>query len=208
MILKELRIQVAVALALVVVALGVWWYFAHGATQTKKAMETKNAEQAASEWSGADIKTNYGTIRISFALDKAPKTVANFIALAEKGFYDGTKFHRVIADFMIQGGDPLSKDDANANVWGTGGPGYQFGDEINDEPFTQGAVAMANAGPNTNGSQFFIVTAHETPWLNGKHTIFARVTGGLDVALAINRVDTDARDVPKAPVVVEKVTLR
>ncbi|OHA18932.1 MAG: hypothetical protein A3C08_02505 [Candidatus Taylorbacteria bacterium RIFCSPHIGHO2_02_FULL_47_18] len=159
-------------------------------------------------WSGAILKTNYGSVQISFLHDKAPKTVANFIALAEKGFFDGTKFHRVIADFMIQGGDPLSKDDGKQDFWGTGGPGYQFGDEINDEKFVRGAVAMANSGPDTNGSQFFIITAKETPWLAGKHTIFAKVTGGLDAALAISNVDVGARDIPKVPVVLERVILK
>jgi cyclophilin family peptidyl-prolyl cis-trans isomerase len=207
MILKELRTPFFIAIGLVVIALGIWWYFARGAKNVKNGMEARSAQQEAKLWSGAEIKTNYGRITIKFIAEKAPKTVDNFIKLVEKGFYDGTKFHRVISDFMVQGGDPLSKDDAQKAYWGTGGPGYQFGDEINDEKFARGAVAMANAGPNTNGSQFFIVTAKETPWLQGKHTIFAKVTSGIDVALAISAVDVGDRDIPKFPVIVEKITL-
>lgn len=208
MILKELWTPLAVALALVAVALGAWWYFADGAKDSKQVMEQKNGDAVARSWGGATLKTNYGSIVISFLTDKAPKTVANFVKLAEDGFYDGTQFHRVIYDFMIQGGDPLSKDDEKKDFWGTGGPGYQFGDEINDEKFVRGAVAMANSGPNTNGSQFFIVTAKETPWLLGKHTIFAKITGGLEVALAISRADVGERDLPRAPIIVEKVILK
>lgn len=208
MILKEFRTPVIISLVLVAAALGVWWYFAKGAENTKQAIEANGAQRTAQEWEGVILKTNYGTVTISFLHDKAPKTVANFIKLAEEGFYDGTKFHRVISDFMIQGGDPLSKDDAKQNFWGTGGPGYQFADEINDERFVRGAVAMANSSPNTNGSQFFIVTAKETPWLAGKHTIFAKVTGGLDAALAISHAEVGARDIPKVPVILEKVILK
>lgn len=196
------------ALILVAMALGVWWYFAQGAEDSKQAMEQKNGDAVARSWSGATLKTNYGSIVISFLTDKAPKTVANFVKLAEEGFYDGTQFHRVISDFMIQGGDPLSKDETKKAYWGTGGPGYQFADEINDEKFVRGAVAMANSGPNTNGSQFFVVTGKETPWLLGKHTIFAKVTGGLETALAISRADVDERDLPRAPIIVEKVILK
>lgn len=208
--LKEFRTPFVIALVLVAGALGTWWYFADSAEKTKQTMEQKNATQVAASWSGATLKTNYGSIQISFLTDKAPKTVVNFVKLVEEGFYDSTKFHRVIADFMIQGGDPLSKDDTNKDkgLWGTGGPGYQFADEINDEKFVRGAVAMANSGPNTNGSQFFIVTAKETPWLQGKHTIFAKVTGGLDVALAISHAEVGARDIPKSPVILEKVILK
>lgn len=210
MLLKEFRTPFIIAIILVAAALGLWWYFADGAEKTKQTMEQKNTAEVADSWSGATLKTNYGSIQISFLTDKAPKTVANFVKLAEDGFYDGTKFHRVIADFMIQGGDPLSKDDANKDkgLWGTGGPGYQFADEINNEKFVRGVVAMANSGPNTNGSQFFVVTAKETPWLAGKHTIFAKVTGGLDAALAISHAEVDARDIPRTSVIIEKVILK
>ena len=206
--IKEFGMPFIVALILVATALGLWWYFADGAKEMKQAIEENDAARTVQEWEGATLKTNYGSIQIAFLHDKAPKTVANFIALAENGFFDGTKFHRVIEDFMIQGGDPLSKDDAKQDFWGTGGPGYQFGDEINDEKFARGAVAMANSGPDTNGSQFFIITAKETPWLQGKHTIFAKVTGGLDAALAISHVDVGDRDIPKVSVVLERVILK
>ena len=123
--------------------------------------------------SAATLHTNHGAIEIELFDDDAPKTVENFLKLAGDGFYDGVIFHRVIPDFMIQGGDPTGT--------GTGGPGYQFEDEFNDHPVVRGALAMANAGPNTNGSQFFIVTADASPWLDGKHTVFGQVTGGMDV---------------------------
>ncbi len=208
--LKEFQTPFIVALVLVAGVLGAWWYFSGGAKDAKRAIEINAAERTADEWEGATLKTNYGSVQISFLHDKAPKTVANFIKLAEDGFYDGTKFHRVIADFMIQGGDPISKDDANKDkgLWGTGGPGYQFADEINDEKFVRGVLAMANSGPNTNGSQFFVVIAKETPWLAGKHTIFAKVTSGLDVALAISRAEVGARDIPKTPIILERVILK
>ncbi len=159
----------------------------------------------------AIIETNYGNIEIKFLVGKATSTVNNFINLADKGFYDETKFHRVIQDFMIQGGDPNTKTDNQAS-FGTGGPGYTFEDEINDEMMTRGAVAMANSGPNTNGSQFFVVTAVKAPWIQGKHTIFARVTRGIDVAIKISKVQVidhaHGIDIPVNPVVVKKVILK
>jgi peptidyl-prolyl cis-trans isomerase B (cyclophilin B) len=149
--------------------------------------------------SQATMQTNHGTIEIELFPDDAPKTVGNFQDLAQKGFYDGLTFHRVIEDFMIQGGDPTGD--------GTGGPGYTFEDEPNQHHVVRGALAMANAGPNTNGSQFFIVTADACPWLDGKHTVFGRVTQGMDVVDEISRVPKDARDRPKDPVVIETVEL-
>ena len=128
-----------------------------------------------------------------------PKTVKNFEDLAGKGFYDGVIFHRVIPDFMIQGGDPQGT--------GTGGPGYTFEDEINDHKVERGALAMANAGPNTNGSQFFIVTAEACPWLDGKHTVFGRVTAGMDIVDRISELPRDARDKPREPATIERVEL-
>ena len=127
----------------------------------------------------ATMQTNHGTIEIELFPGEAPKTVENFTKLAGDGFYDGIIFHRVIPDFMIQGGDPTGT--------GSGGPGYQFEDEFNDHPVERGALAMANAGPNTNGSQFFIVTADACPWLDGKHTVFGRVTSGMDVVDTISK---------------------
>ena len=147
----------------------------------------------------ATIETNQGTIELELFTDDAPETVANFTRLAGEGFYDGLVFHRVIRDFMIQGGCPLGT--------GTGGPGYTFEDEINDHKVVRGALAMANAGPNTNGSQFFIVTAEATPWLDGKHTAFGQVTSGMDVIDRIEGGDTDSRDRPTEDVRMEKVTV-
>jgi cyclophilin family peptidyl-prolyl cis-trans isomerase len=147
----------------------------------------------------ATLHTNHGAIEVELFDADAPKTVDNFVKLAGDGFYDGVVFHRVIADFMIQGGDPTGT--------GMGGPGYTFEDEFNDHKVERGALAMANAGPNTNGSQFFVVTAAATPWLDGKHTVFGRVTNGMDVVDAISQVDTDAQDKPREPVVIERVEL-
>ena len=146
-----------------------------------------------------DLETTAGPMTVEFLADKAPGHVENFVKLAEKGFYDNTVFHRVISGFMIQGGDPTGT--------GSGGPGYQFEDEINDHKVARGALAMANAGPNTNGSQFFIVTAEATPWLDGLHTVFGRVTSGLEVADAISTVKTGPGDRPREPVVIERVEL-
>lgn len=139
----------------------------------------------------AVIETSAGDIRLELWPDKAPQTVGNFVGLARQGFYDGTVFHRVIADFMIQGGCPQGT--------GTGGPGYTFADEINDEKLVGGVLAMANAGPNTNGSQFFIVTATATPWLDGAHTGFGRVVGGQDVVDALGTTPTGRGDRPVEP---------
>jgi cyclophilin family peptidyl-prolyl cis-trans isomerase len=137
----------------------------------------------------AVLDTSAGEIRLELWADQAPQTVGNFVALAREGFYDGTIFHRVIRDFMIQGGCPQGT--------GTGGPGYQFGDEINPHKLVRGVLAMANAGPNTNGSQFFIVTADATPWLDGAHTGFGRVIGGEDVLEAIGTTPTGRGDRPR-----------
>ncbi len=154
----------------------------------------------------AVLKTSRGDIALELFSADAPNTVNNFMALAKRDFYDGATFHRVIPDFMIQGGDPLSKDDNPAND-GTGGPGYFFDDEINQHKIVRGALAMANAGPDTNGSQFFIVTADATPWLDGKHTVFGRVTEGYEVVDAISAVARDARDRPLENVVIEDVVV-
>jgi peptidyl-prolyl cis-trans isomerase B (cyclophilin B) len=127
--------------------------------------------------------------------------------LAEQGFYNGTSFHRIIKDFMIQGGDPNSKDQDNRITHGTGDPGYKFADEFNNHKLVKGSLAMANSGPNTNGSQFFIVTAESTPWLDGKHTNFGQVVEGMDVIDAIENVSVDQRDNPFEPVIVESIEL-
>ena len=149
--------------------------------------------------SSATLHTNHGAIGVELFDDAAPKTVENFRKLAGDGFYDGVIFHRVIKDFMIQGGDPTGT--------GTGGPGYTFEDEINEHKIVRGALAMANAGPGTNGSQFFIVTTDAAPWLDGKHTAFGRVTGGMDVVDAIEAAPTDGRDKPRDEIRIERVEL-
>src|SRR5438105_905168 len=138
--------------------------------------------------STANMNTTQGTISLELFDEDAPKTVANFRKLASEGFYDGLTFHRVIKDFMIQGGCPEGT--------GTGGPGYTFEDEFNQHKIVRGALAMANAGPNTNGSQFFIVTTREAPWLDGRHTVFGEVKSGMEAVDAIEGLPTDGRDAP------------
>jgi cyclophilin family peptidyl-prolyl cis-trans isomerase len=147
--------------------------------------------------SEATMVTNHGEIRLELFDDDAPKTVENFRTLARDGFYDGLIFHRVIPDFMVQGGCPQGT--------GTGGPGYTFEDEINDHKVVRGALAMANAGPNTNGSQFFIVTTQEAPWLDGKHTVFGEVTSGMDVVDTISELPRDGRDRPMEEARIERL---
>ena len=149
--------------------------------------------------SAATLHTNHGAIAVELFDEDAPKTVDNFRRLAGEGFYDGVVFHRVIPDFMIQGGDPTGT--------GSGGPGYTFEDEINPRKIVRGVLAMANAGPNTNGSQFFIVTADECSWLDGKHTVFGQVSAGMDVVDTISALQTDGRDRPREDVVIERVEL-
>ena len=145
------------------------------------------------------MNTSLGTIAIEFFDDDAPKTVENFRKLSSEGFYDGIIFHRVIPDFMIQGGCPQGT--------GTGGPGYTFEDEFNQHKVVRGALAMANAGPNTNGSQFFIVTVDSAPWLDGKHTVFGQVTAGMDAVDAIEATPTGAGDRPLDPPTIESIQL-
>jgi peptidyl-prolyl cis-trans isomerase B (cyclophilin B) len=147
--------------------------------------------------SEATMVTNHGEITLELFDDDAPKTVDNFRKLARDGFYDGLIFHRVIPDFMIQGGCPQGT--------GTGGPGYTFEDEINDHKVVRGALAMANAGPNTNGSQFFIVTTEAAPWLDGKHTVFGKVTAGMEVVDRLEGLPTDSRDRPSEDARIEKL---
>jgi len=147
----------------------------------------------------ATLHTSKGPVEIELFPGEAPSTVENFTKLAGEGFYDGLTFHRVIPDFMIQSGCPRGD--------GTGGPGYQFEDEFNEHKVVRGALAMANAGPNTNGSQFFIVTADACSWLDGKHTVFGRVVSGQDVVDRISQSDRDARDRPSTPVTIDRVEL-
>src|SRR4051794_15756197 len=149
--------------------------------------------------SQATMSTNHGDIEIELFDADAPKTVENFRTLARKGYYDGLSFHRIIRDFMIQGGCPRGD--------GTGDPGYKFEDEINQHKVVRGALAMANAGPNTNGSQFFIVTTGEAPWLDGKHTVFGQVTDGMDVVDKLEGLPTDSRDRPREDARIDKLSV-
>jgi cyclophilin family peptidyl-prolyl cis-trans isomerase len=149
--------------------------------------------------SNATLHTSAGPVTIELHDEAAPKTVANFRKLASDGFYDGLVFHRVIPEFMIQGGCPEGS--------GTGGPGYTFEDEINEHKVVRGALAMANAGPDTNGSQFFIVTTEAAPWLDGKHTVFGRVTEGMEAVDGIEATPTGAGDSPLEPQVIERIEL-
>jgi cyclophilin family peptidyl-prolyl cis-trans isomerase len=149
--------------------------------------------------SNVTLHTNAGPISVELFDEDAPKTVENFRRLSSEGFYDGLKFHRIIKDFMIQGGCPQGT--------GTGGPGYTFEDEPNQHRVVRGALAMANSGPNTNGSQFFLVTAAECPWLDGKHTVFGQVSDGMDVVDKLEGVETDGQDRPREPQVIERVEL-
>src|SRR4029079_6140761 len=163
------------------------------------ALRAINHRGADSMAKTATIETSMGSIELELYPDDAPETVANFEKLAGDGFYDGLIFHRVIPDFMIQAGCPEGT--------GTGGPGYKFDDEINSHRIVRGTLAMANAGPNTNGSQFFIVTADATPWLDGKHTPFRQGTTGQDTVFAISAVDRDGRDKPLQDVTMDRVTV-
>lgn len=164
-------------------------------------------ENLTEKYSQAILKTNLGDITVELYSKNSPTTVNNFLNLAKNGFYDETKFHRIIKDFMIQGGDPLSKDDTTVNAWGTGGPGYNFEDEFNEHKLVRGSFAMANSGPNTNGSQFFIVTATSTPWLDGKHTNFGKVISGLEIIEKIEKSETDERDRPKNNIFIKSIEL-
>lgn len=181
-------------------------------TETNKTMdrvtidESNKLEDLAADYKHAVIKTNQGNIKVELYGDESPLTVNNFLNLAKKGFYNGTKFHRVIKDFMIQGGDPNSKDDDWSND-GIGGPDYRFRDEFNDHALVAGSLAMANAGPGTNGSQFFIVTSPATPWLDGKHTNFGQVIEGMDVVKKIEATKVNGNDHPLDDMTVESIEL-
>jgi cyclophilin family peptidyl-prolyl cis-trans isomerase len=175
--------------------------------QTKKKVEVKTVKNMIENKQNVTVETSLGNIDIELYPDRAPKTVENFVKLAKDGFYDNTKFHRVIKDFMIQGGDPYTKG-ADVSVYGTGGPGYKFADEPNDLPMTRGMLAMANSGKDTNGSQFFIITAPETPWLVGKHTVFGKVISGMETVDKIENTKTGVNDLPVTPVIVTKIIVK
>ena len=153
------------------------------------------------------VQTSHGVFEIELDQENAPKTTDNFLALVDKDFYNGVRFHRVIDDFVIQGGDPISKDADRKSEWGTGGPGYQFEDEIHEEnQNTVYSVAMANAGPNTNGSQFF-VNLGENKHLDERHTVFGKVVSGHDVIDKIAKVETDERDAPIEEVLIKSIVI-
>lgn len=175
--------------------------------QQSKIEDIKKPPQN-NNYATAIIKTNFGDIKLRLFDKDAPNTVKNFVELSKSGFYDGVKFHRVIKGFMIQTGDPNSKD----NNWfddGTGGPGYAFPDEINSHKITKGTIAMANSGPNTNGSQFFILTGESAPWLDGRHTVFGEVEKGMDAAIKIENVETDKsrNDHPIQDIVIKTIEI-
>lgn len=156
----------------------------------------------------AIMKTSLGDIKIQLFENATPKTVANFVKLAEEDFYDGTLFHRIIPDFMIQGGDPLTKEQPkNWSVHGTGGPGYAFDDEFNNHKNIRGRISMANSGPNTNGSQFFLITAAATAWLDGVHSVFGEIIEGMDVLVKIENAETNASDHPLDDIVIEDIEI-
>ncbi|MFH1612102.1 MAG: peptidylprolyl isomerase [bacterium] len=173
-----------------------------------KNENTEQSEQKEVQQVFAVMKTNLGDVAFELFFKDAPVTVQNFVKLSQEGFYDGVKFHRVIKDFMIQSGDPNSKDDDWSND-GQGGPGYAFKDEINQHKLIKGSLAMANSGPDTNGSQFFVVTADSTPWLDGKHTAFGQIVEGMETILAIENVETDKTqgDHPINDVVIESIQI-
>lgn len=177
-------------------------------TDTITQSSNKKMELSTTEATTAILRTTMGDITVKLYAKESPKTVENFVKLAKSGFYNGVKFHRVIKDFMIQTGDPLSKDDTQISRWGTGGPGYQFADEFNQRKLVRGSLAMANSGPNSNGSQFFIVTAESTGWLDGKHTNFGEVTDGLDVVMKIQGVATASGDKPVTPVTITSIDVK
>lgn len=171
-----------------------------------KTRTIRDQKDFAAEYTQAKIKTSKGDIVVSFYADQSPSTVNNFMNLAEQGFYNGTKFHRIIKDFMIQGGDPNSKGE-DTRMYGTGDPGYKFDDEFNDEKLVRGSLAMANSGSNTNGSQFFIVTAEATPWLDRKHTNFGQVVQGMNVVDMIENASTNQDDLPYDAITINSIEL-
>ena len=170
---------------------------------TKPKMETTTKDTAT-----VIMHTTMGDVTLSLYRKDSPKTVENFLKLSREGFYNGVRFHRIIKDFMIQGGDPLSKDDSQMARWGTGGPSYMFADEFNKHKLVRGSLAMANSGPNTNGSQFFIVTKDSTPWLDGKHTNFGEVTAGLDIVMKMDAVATGSGDRPVTPITITSIEVK
>jgi len=199
--------RTVLVIVLILVSIGAVIYFMNYANKENENIMNKiNSRNY--EFDSIVLQTNFGDIELKMFVDLAPKTVNNFVKLAETGFYDGTKFHRVIKGFMIQGGDPLSKDDSKKVKWGEGGPGYTFKDEIHSANNNiVGTISMANAGPNTNGSQFFINTA-DNNFLDTKHTVFGKVVNGMDIVREIEATPIDSTDKPLEPVIIEKIILK
>lgn len=190
----------------VLICFAVLFFFINKSNIVKDDISRAAAIDYGALYSGAVLHTSMGDIEIEFLKKEAPKAVYNFIALAEKNFYDRTKFHYVLKDFLIQGGDPLSRGNNTAN-YGTGGPGYTLEEEISDMPMVRGVVAMAKLGKRTSGSQFFIITAPELIGFNGQFTAFARVTSGLDILDRINNAPTD-KHVPKYPITINQIEIK
>ena len=177
-------------------------------TPATENINSSDNSKITKKMTSATLNTNKGSITIEFFDQQAPKTVANFVKLSGENFYNGVKFHRVIKGFMIQGGDPLTKDDSKAGSWGMGGPGYSFADEITSANKNDiGTIAMANSGPDTNGSQFFINTANNN-FLDGKHTVFGKVVSGMEVVKIIENTPTGAGDRPVNAVIINSITLK
>lgn len=177
-------------------------------SDTRENVIEGTEERLYSDGGTATFTTNLGQIVIDLETEKSPKTVTNFTKLARDGFYDGQRFHRVISGFMIQGGDPLSKDESKRSMWGTGGPGYTFADEFGQGlTNASGTISMANAGPNTNGSQFFI-NVGDNSFLDGKHAVFGTVTAGMDIVLKISQVKTGPNDQPAEDVIIQRVEVK
>ena len=193
---------ISIVIVVIVIILGIWFFVRNN--NVSQNLSTKNEEKIMN----AILHTNQGDVTIEFLDEQAPNTVTNFIKLAKTGFYDGVKFHRVIKGFMIQGGDPLTKDDSKMALWGTGDPGYKFTDELGvNNKNDIGTIAMANSGPNTNGSQFFINVASNN-FLDTKHTVFGEVVFGMDVVIKIENMPTGVADRPVAPVIINSITLK
>lgn len=205
---RNLNVVFATAVVLVAVSVCVYLFISKNNNEKNFMEEDKTLQQSSGQEENVLIvmETNFGDIKLELFFADAPNTVENFLKLAGSGFYDGVKFHRVIKDFMIQSGDPNSKDDDWSND-GMGGPGYTFADEINAHKLEKGVLAMANAGPDTNGSQFFIVTADTTPWLDGKHTAFGKVVEGMDIVSNIEDVEVDKTqgDHPVEDVIIKSI---
>lgn len=182
-------------------------YMVKSSSETRDQVVNDTEQQFYSDVTSATFVTNQGDFTIALNHAKAPNTATNFVKLAKDGFYDGQRFHRVIEGFMIQAGDPNSKDLAKRDFWGTGGPGYTFADEFSDLSNVTGTISMANSGPNTNGSQFFI-NVNDNTFLDGKHSVFGSVTNGLDVIMKISQADTVERDIPAQDIIIQKIELK